>query len=197
MIYTNGVTGICVASKCGSQTLSHAGPANGWWEISDARELARVERVHCIARHPVERMLSAWRMYMVRPVIAWQRSQDWSLVYRHLNSDRALPWAKQYRADMAVRPVWAFHHFLRTELEHWLRIEDPHFMSQWHTYRGLHRFTQVQYHRDFTQLQVDLGWRPEHRHRGLWPWQYVTLEDFLTDAPELEHLAEDWLIYDK
>ena len=197
MIYTNGTEAVCVASKCGSNTLSCAGPAHGWWELLDARDLVSVQCVHCVVRQPLLRMLSAWRMYFVLPVVVWQNTGDWHKVYGHLNADRALPWAKIHRADIWVRPVQTFHRFLREELPYWLEREDPHFMSQWHTYRGLSTYTAVRYHRDFTQLQLELGWTPQHQHRGIWPWQYVEEADFVIAAPQLPHLEDDWRIYDK
>lgn len=202
MLYTNGTVGICVASKCGSQTLSHAAPDNGWWELgkngaTDRDTLRGLTHVICITRHPMIRMLSAWRMYFVRPAVAFNNHLDWNKVYKHLNADMALPWVKRHRADIFVHPVLSFHKFLRRNLDAWLAVQDPHFMSMSSHYRPLEEFTTVVYRSDFDRVQEEQGWESQHRHHGEWEWQYVTPEDFLVDAPELEHLQDDWRIYDK
>ena len=201
MIFTNGESGICVASKCGSQTLRHAGAENGWWEIGKAGSkdgdlIRTLNPVYCITRHPMLRMLSAWRMYFVRPVIHYRNHGDWSKVHRHLNADLAMPWIERHEADLFTHPVECFHKFLRRDLPRWLEVRDPHFKSMYDLYRPIERLVTVQYRSDFERVQRLLGWEPRHIHKGEWTWDSVLPEDFLIGAPELEHLEDDYRIYD-
>ena len=203
MLFTNGESGVCVCSKCGSQTLRSVAPRHGWWELgkngaADRATLKSLSHVTCITRNPMGRMLSAWRMYFVRPAVDFRNhKRDWTKIHRHLNAHLAMPWVKRHRADLFVQPVLCFHRFLRRDLHRWLEAEDPHFMSMSWNYRPLEEFVTVQYRSDFDAVQRELGWEPEHKHHPQWDWQYVTEQDFIQGAPELEHLEDDWRIYDK
>lgn len=202
MMFTDGRRVICAASKCGSTSLKQAEKPWGWDRINgmhkkDRDRVAEAEIVYCVLRHPMERILSSWRMYFVKPVLHYRKDGTWGPIHWHLNTDIAMQYCTENREAVLEDPVATFHDFMLNDVHRFLDREDPHFQPQWHTYRGLALHPGCHFVKNFDRLQYDLGFIPRRVHIGIWPWSDLTTDDFCTNAPTVEYLHKDWELWNR
>ena len=192
-------TGIVAATKCGSTTIRRLALARGWPELSLKQlQQTRADRVICVLRHPMERLLSTWRMRYVKPVIAWQNgAAPWGVWPAHKLQESTI-WARRNSKDLINNPVRAWRRWLDSDYFHRMVYEErePHIRG----YSNIYAITadaipHVEYHNNLTNLLKELGLPVTHSHMGVWPWPARTQDDFFQAAGHLPHLDEDFELW--
>jgi hypothetical protein len=195
MQYLIDRTLIVVAEKCGSTTVDVAARSLG---ISEHRGPARSEadRVVCITRHPIERMVSSWRMLYVTPVLKMRRGEycdPWDLE----TQDLYVPYVQAHGEDILRHPIRHWAEFTRKILPEYVRRRDGHFLPFSRLYQRYADDPRLECTTNLTGVLRDLGINAKNQNVGAWPWPDITMRRFVDAAGDLPHLELDWQWYDK
>lgn len=195
MQYLIDRTLLCVAEKCGSTTVNVAAKHLG---IGEWRGPARAEadRVVCITRHPVERMISSWRMLYVTPVLKMQRD-EWIDPWDLATQDLYVPYVRTHGEDILRHPIRHWAKFSRDILPEYVRRRDGHFLPFSRLYTQYAADPRLTCTTNLTGVLRDLGITAKNQNVGAWPWPDITMRRFVDAAGDLPHLEPDWQWYDK
>jgi hypothetical protein len=192
-------TGLVVATKCGSTTVRRMARKRGLPELSLKQlQLRNCNRVICVLRHPMERLISTWRMRYVKPVVAWHNgAESWGVWPAHKLQESTI-WARRNHKDLINNPLRAWRRWLDSEYFHRMVYEErePHIRG----YAGIYSIAaeaipDVQYHTNLTNLLEELRLPITHSHVGVWPWPARTIEDFVQAAGHVPHLDADFELW--
>ena len=195
----NNHTVVVVHAKCGSTTFNKLCDERGWRNIS-LKEIQSCnhERVYCVLKHPIHRLFSTFRMFYIRPAVAWTNGwHPWGEWHYHRLPCTTL-YARRNVKMMMKDPIRAWRQWLNSD--HFRELIGP--LREIHTkgYAGLYNSVlrhcpQATCHTNLTVLMQELGLPPRHEHVGLWPWPARTIDDFVKAAGRVPHLDADFELW--
>ena len=198
LIRVDGQSVVCVYSKCGTITFKKLSSELGLPEIgvADVGEA----RVYCVLRHPVERLFSTFRMFYVRPVENWiAHRQPWGVWPHH--GDRFRQCVTVYarrNADQLIKdPVRAWRNWLHSNHFHSLVAQREGHVSgyAWYYNHVRKNTANCEFRTNCTQLMQSLGLPLVHEHVGHWPWPARTIDEFVDAAGHVQHLDQDFELW--
>lgn len=183
-------------SKCGSQSLKGLGMD---WDITSRRidRLGEISNVHLILRHPLSRLLSAYRMFYVRPMV-WYRRGDKPTIERPTWQEPISENFLLANKDRIIDdPVATWCRWLRSRhLQQLLSISEPHVTG----YAGFYRACKMSaphavFETDLTEVMKRYNLPIIQNHVGVWPWPSRTQDDFFQAAGHVPHLDQDFALW--
>ena len=189
-------TVVGVHNKCGSQSVRNHCDAHGIeypLSIGTVQKL-QPTRVVLVLRHPMLRLLSAYRMFYPRTIVAWQNYHDHTVQRSDI-----LKYARRNWRSIMEDPVRAWCAWLDSEHLQCLVTgtnKEMHVDGYSKHYRNLEKqLPNVEYAQGLTEMQQRLRIPIRHDHVGPWHWPSLTAEDFVSAAGRVPHLDADFELW--
>ena len=189
---------VVVHWKCGTKSIEKYCKTENI-DLLSLSQLQKIKnkRVVLVMRHPIERLLSAYRMLYVRQIRSWESGRTKWGKGPDERYDIILQYAHLHWQTIIRRPILGWKQWLASDhLQELIDLREAHVYGYGSFYKTLlQQIPNAETHPSLTHLQKELKIPVVREHVGSWDWYNYSIVDFAQATGHVPHLDADFELW--